>query len=151
MLSETQSMSVLVCVMLCYEPSPNTPPPQTHISHFGMMTLPVLASLTMILKLCSRFIVTFFPSPILLSFSFSYCLLSFTYSSSSPFSLMTPSHIPLLLLILYSNLPHFSLSSCTSYILFTPHTFHSHSHSMWGLWTPPPHPPTHPPRQCWVR
>lgn len=42
MLSETQSMSVTVCVILCNQPSPNTPP-QTHISHFGMMTLPVPA------------------------------------------------------------------------------------------------------------
>lgn len=52
LLSETQSMSVCVSVILCYQPSPNTPP-QTHISHFGMMTLPVLASLIMILNVYS--------------------------------------------------------------------------------------------------
>lgn len=47
-----KSMSVCVCVILCNQPSPNTSP-QTYISHFGMMTLPVLAALIMI-KLCCR-------------------------------------------------------------------------------------------------
>lgn len=140
MLSETQSMSVLVCVMLCYEPSPNTPPPQTHISHFGMMTLPVLASLTIILKLCSSFIVTFSLSPILLPFSFSYHLLSFTLVFIS-ILFTDPPTTPLLLLILYSNpvglgTVIFLLVLPTSFLPLTPFT---HPHIPCGDYNHPHH------------
>lgn len=132
-------MSVLVCVMLCYEPSPNTPPPQTHISHFGMMTLPVLASLTMMLKLCSSFIVTFSPSPILLPFSFSHHLLSFILIFIS--ILFSDPPTPLLLLILYSNpvgvgTVLFLLVLPTSLSPLTPFT---HPHIPCGVYNHPHH------------
>lgn len=93
-------MSVLVCVIQCYQPSPNTPP-QTHISHFGMMTLPVLAFLIMILKLCSGHNVTLSP----FSFFFSFFLCYSTLPIPPP-----PFHILIFVSILSVRLPHSSSS-----------------------------------------
>lgn len=92
-------MSVVppVCVILCYRRSPNTPP-QTHISHFGTMTLSVLASVMTILKLLNSHNVTLFP----FSFfpSFSHLLVSI--------NIPTPHHSHLLLVHL-SHSSHFPL------------------------------------------
>lgn len=119
-------MSVPVCVILCCQPSPNTPP-QTHISHFGMMTLPVLASLIMILKLCSSHYVTFSP----------FFFLSYTTSSLSHTCL----HLhplsespPLLLLIHLSNPSHFPLPTFSILLPLTPFT---PSHAPRGVCKPP--------------
>lgn len=130
-------MSVLVCVIQCYQPSPNTPP-QTHISHFGMMTLPVLAFLIMILKLCSGHNVTLSPFSFFFSFFLCYSTLPIPPPplSSCPSSLcVSPTPPPL-------SFQSVTPPSSHSFHAFIPHTFHSLPRSMWGL---------HSPRQCWVR
>lgn len=100
MLSETQSMSVPVFIILL--PAFTQHSTSTHISHFGMMTLPVLASLIMILKCCSSYNLL----PLLLFFSI--FLLNLPHSSASVFPIhhtllhpFIPSTFPWLLLLLY--------------------------------------------------
>lgn len=107
-----------------------------------MVTLPVLAFLIMILKLCSVHNVTLSPFSFFCSpFSFVIRLFpshlpSFTYLSSSPSSLCVS---PLLLLLSFQSV---TPPSSHSFHAFIPHTFHFLPRSMWGL---------HSPRQCWVR
>lgn len=116
------------------QPSPNTPP-QTHISHFGMMTLPVLAALNMILKRCSSHNVTLSTFSLFLSYS--------TLPIPPP-----PFHILVFIsLHLPTPPPPPSLQSVTlpsshSVHYFIPHTFYFLPRSMWG---------SHSARQCWVR
>ncbi len=112
-------MSVCVCVILCYQPSPNTPP-QTHISHFGMMTLPVLASLIMILRLCRSHSVTLSTFSCFLPL----CYVTFFLPSSSPSHTRLPAHpfsaSPVLLRV--SNPSHFPLSTLSILLSLTPFT-----------------------------
>lgn len=120
-------MSVRVCVILCYQPSPNTPP-QTYISHFGMMALPVLVFLIMMFKMCCRPLCNVF-APVLL-FSFFLCYL-------------TPPITSPLFYIFDLSTPHLSISLSSFLRPFIPHiTCRFLPRSVWGL---------HSSRQCLVR
>lgn len=107
-----------------------------------MMTLPVLAFLIMILKLCSVHNVTLSP------FSFFVLLFPLLFDSSHPTSPLSHTYLhlhplcaspPLLLLLSFQSV---TPPSSHSFHAFIPHTFHFLPRSMWGL---------HSPRQCWVR